>query len=63
MDCRDFLRLADACRMGDRSRYACALIEWHRRTCPRCAAAMARPTTARRAPSTRQHATSGARTA
>lgn len=41
MDCRDFLRLAEACREGNASRYACALFEWHRRTCPRCAAALA----------------------
>ncbi len=49
MDCRDFLHLAAACREGNLSRYACALFEWHRRTCPRCAAALAQAS-ARRAP-------------
>jgi hypothetical protein len=53
MDCRDFLRLAEACREGNVSRYACALFEWHRRTCPRCAAALARAA-ARKAPLARR---------
>jgi hypothetical protein len=59
MDCRDFLRLAAACRDGS-SRYACALLEWHRRNCPRCAAAVA---TARRANAPRRERAPLVRTA
>ena len=43
MDCSDFLRLARAFRAGGTTRYALAVFDWHRRTCPRCAAATARP--------------------
>jgi hypothetical protein len=53
MDCRDFLRLADASRQGAISRYACALFEWHRRTCPRCAAVTSRAAARRPAPAAR----------
>ena len=42
MDCSDFLRLAQAFRDGEITRYSWAVFEWHRRTCPRCAAATAR---------------------
>jgi hypothetical protein len=56
MDCRDFLRLAEASRQGDLSRYAWALFEWHRRTCPRCAAAIARATISRPAPPAKRRA-------
>jgi uncharacterized paraquat-inducible protein A len=40
MDCRDFLHLAAGHRDGSLSRYACAVFEWHRATCPRCAATL-----------------------
>ncbi len=50
MDCSDFLRLAKAFREGEHSRYAWALFEWHRRTCPRCATAIARAAQPRSAP-------------
>ncbi|MCK6458894.1 MAG: hypothetical protein L6Q95_03255 [Planctomycetes bacterium] len=58
MDCHDFLHLAAGYRDGSLTRYARAVFEWHRATCPRCAAATARtaparPRMRRRAP---QHA-------
>jgi len=42
MDCHDFLHLAAGYRDGSLSRYARAVFEWHRATCPRCAATTAR---------------------
>jgi hypothetical protein len=42
MDCHDFLHLAAGYRAGSLTRYARAVFEWHRATCPRCAAATAR---------------------
>lgn len=62
MDCRDFLRLAEACRTGALSRYARAVFDWHRRTCPRCAAAMAHATAARPAAPARARAPISVRT-
>jgi hypothetical protein len=61
MDCRDFLRLAEARCQGDLSRYACALFEWHRRTCPRCAAALARAAMPRERGPARERAAQHAR--
>lgn len=61
MDCSDFLRLAEALRAGEVTRYACAVFEWHRRTCPRCAAATARAVAPRPAIATRKRAQIAAR--
>jgi len=61
MDCRDFLHLAAGYRDGSLSRYARAVFEWHRATCPRCAAAMTPRATTERTRNAKRRAPQGAR--